>query len=453
MDYKKTVLAFAVVAVMLISGLPMAASETDADVSSEEYGTTFGIDLDRIDAVLKEITGETLKEIVEDLAKLADLDLTFSPMIDSKFALTRDVYTEENYVEIVDRLGGYIVIDVDSKASGLFPKAGTYEVAEGESSDDFLKRVFVDNRTEQHTVSITATIGITIEADVITRINLDTGEMEEAYIAIFPLVSIDMSSDINFTDKEDDEGNIESLAIDYNGSEFKSNVYGNFQIHFDIEDMKVLGDGEWTVKPTITQSVTRSVVSTDLVNEIWPFIKDMIGSEGKISGAIPELIRSILTSTDRKLDVFKTIESLTNSKVHDMIFTGDITVSNDEDGNILMKIKRNSTTVDISYPTGEYSLEAGKIIDLIPDDILSEDAKIIAKIALGILGWDSLDVVDITHDEEKKNECHEIQDMVREINKENESYETTIPVVYIVITIVVILAACGVTVLMWRGKI
>jgi len=457
MKYGKAALAVAIVAIMLFSGLPLTEADGDGTGNDQMYGATTGIDLSEIDEILKLITGKTLKELVEDLAKTMDYDVTFDPSLESKFAMTRDVHDEDGHRTIMDRLTGYFTLSVDLVAEGKFPAAGTYLVNDGESAEDFLKRVFIDGSTEDHKISNEVVLGMTLDLALVTDINTETGEMEGAYIAFFPMLYTEVDGDIKIADLTDDDDNLVGITIDYEKYHSLSNVYGDFQITLDIDDLKVLGEGEWTCNPLITEHVERSVVSSDLVNDLWPLIKKVIGEGGKISKAIPELILNILTSTDRKLDIFDTIKSLTGKTVHDITFTGDVTVSNETDelGNpyVLFKVKRNDTTVDISYPLEGYSFEAGKIIDLIPDSLISKEAKGIIKAALIIIGLGYVEMPDITDDQKKQEECSTIQNAVNEINIMNEEYETDIPLVFIVLAVIIVIAACAATFLMWRGKI
>ena len=457
MNYEKAALAVSIVAIMLLSGLPLTEADGDGAGNDQIYGATTGIDLSEIDEILKLITGKTLKELVEDLAKTMDYDVTFDPKLESKFAMTRDIHDEDGHRTIVDRLSGYFTLSVDLVAEGKFPAAGTYLINDSESAEDFLKRVFIDGSTEDHKISNDVVLGMTLDLALMTDINTETGEMEDAYIAFFPMLYTELDGDMKIADLTDDDDNLVGITIDYEKYHSLSNVYGDFQITLDIDDLKVLGDGEWTCNPMITEHVERSVVSSDLVNDLWPLIKKVIGEGGKISKAIPELILNILTSTDRKLDIFDTIKSLTGKTVHDITFTGDVTVSNETDelGNpyVLFKVKRNDTTVDISYPLEGYSFEAGKIIDLIPDSLISKEAKGIIKAALIIIGLGYVEMPDITDDQKKQEECNTIQNAVNEIIIMNEEYETDIPLVFIVLAVIIVIAACAATFLMWRGKI
>ena len=457
MKYGKAALAVAIVAIMLFSGLPLTEADGDGTGNDQMYGATTGIDLNEIDEILKLITGKTLKELVEDLAKTMDYDVTFDPSLESKFAMTRDVHDEDGHRTIMDRLTGYVSLSVDLVAEGKFPVAGTYLITDGESAEDFLKRVFIDGSTEDHKISNEVVLGMTLDLALVTDINTETGEMEGAYIAFFPMLYTELDGDIKIASLTDDDDNLVGITIDYEKYHSLSNVYGDFQITLDIDNLKVLGEGEWTCNPLITEHVERSVVSSDLVNDLWPMIKKVIGEDGRISKAIPELILNILTSTDRKLDIFDTIKSLTGKTVHDITFTGDVTVSDESDelGNpyVLFKVKRNDTTVDISYPLEGYSFEAGKIIDLIPDSLISKEAKGIIKAALIIIGLGHVELPDITDDVKKQEECSTIQNAVNEINMMNEEYETEIPLVFIVLAAMIVIAACAATFLMWRGKI
>ena len=454
---KRTIPVIFAVAVIIASVLPVAESDADSSDDTKMYGATFGTSMEKIDEMLKLLFGESLKELVEGLFVDTGYDVKFDPALNSKFAISRKVTDDGGIREYEDRLSGYFVLEVNLEATGNFPAAGTYNAKEGESSKEFLERVFTQEGTgESRTIHINITVGITIDAGLITMIDMASGEVEGGYIALFPMIYSEIQSDIIMDLVEDGE-EITSMTIGYGEQNEVNDIYSDIQIVMDIDDFKVLGTGEWTCEPKITESVVRSIVSSDLAGTLWPLIKNAIGIDERIGGALPELIKSIMDSTERKLDLFDTIKSITNKKIPDLTFIGEVAVSNtvDEKGNdiVSVKVKRNEAPVELFFPLGECTFEPAKFIELIPSDVLSDSKKLLLEAAIAALGWYSIDIVDITNDEKKQAEIDEIQDMVETINEINEDFEFELPILYLAIALIVILAACAAIVMMWRGRI
>ncbi|MBP5685490.1 MAG: hypothetical protein J6W72_03570 [Candidatus Methanomethylophilaceae archaeon] len=122
MKYGKAAFAVAIVAILIFSGLPLTEADGDSTGTDQMYGATTGIDLSEIDDILKLITGKTLKELVEELAKTMDYDVTFDPQLESKFAMTRDIHDEDGHMTIIDRLTGYFTLSVDLTAEASSPR-------------------------------------------------------------------------------------------------------------------------------------------------------------------------------------------------------------------------------------------------------------------------------------------------------------------------------------------
>ena len=454
-----SMLSVLAVAALILSGIPMAASESEADSSDEYYGTVLGLSLDDIDKVIKSIFHESIEEIIEGYASEYGYQLKLVPDFQSKTAVTRTISTENGLKYITDRVTGYFVVTADIDCTGKFPAAGTYTVNDGESVEDFLKRVFVDNvsSTERH-VDYTLLAGITLDIGLITEIDTKTGEVKRAYLALLPLLYIEGNGNVEISVETDSTGEeLKSLTIAYGDKGFQENVYTDLQMEFDVEGLKLIGDSVWQSTPTVTMKVITSIVSTDLIQELWPFISEAIDKSGKMSAAVPELLKKILTSTDKKLDVRGTIESLTGSKIPDMMFKADMTVTNYQDlsGNEYagIEIQRPGEPVSIDYSLGNYSVDIYEIMENIPDDVISPSTKLLVGLALGVLGWDTMELADVSGDQKAQKEISEIQAEVNNINIENEKYETNIPTEYVAIAIAVIVISCLVAILMWRGRI
>ena len=454
MNYRtRTAVALAVVAVMVLSALPLASADAEDGNATERYGATFGISMEDIDKFLVEITGKNLKELVESSAKeYMGLDVVFDAGLECKGALSRTVIESDDKMAFADRLTGYFILQYDISSSGKFPPAGTYEPKEGEDSWDFIQRVFSEEATEQHSVKSVGSIVITFDAEIDTLIDKATGEVSDVYISILPMVAIETSNNFTLEINSDDEGNVTSITIGYDESSTTSHLYSDVQIGLDIDDLKVIGEGTWKANPIITEHIYKAVVSSDMAGGLWELIKSKIG--GKVKAA--ELIVSILGSSDKKQDVLKVVESLTNSTIHDITFSGDATITDktDDQGNrsVVITIQRDGGTTVLEIPLGAYVFKASYILDIIPESILSESAKAIIEIGLAIIGWDQLDVADLSGDQQKQKEIDDIQEAVDRVNEWNEEYEFNLPTIYIIISAVVLIAAILVTVLMWRGR-
>ena len=456
MDYRKrTIIALAVVAVVLLSAVPLA-TQADGDDAPDRYGTTFGITYDEINEFLIEVTGMDMKELLRSLAKeFIAHDIDCEPLLESNFALSRDIEQNGGMFFITDRLSGYIVLSSFITSEGKFPAAGTYEPKEGESGTDFIKRLFTTESTEQHTINSTVESAMTLDVTIETSIDAGSGEVEEVLISICPSIALSNAGDFTIDLDVDDDGNIRSITITYDESNDYSNMYADFQIQLTVDDLKVLGEGTWKSEPVITESVVKAVVSKDMVDGVWELISSQM--EGKVNSPMVELLIDIISSSDKKLDLFKTIESLTSNPIPDITFVANAEINNftDEHGDkyVIIKIARDGGSTVINLPMAGYRITTSDILDLIPESILSEEARFIIDIAIGILGWESFDVEDINDNPEKQKDIYDIQNMVDEYNKWNEDYKFELPMVYLVTAIIIAIFAVVVAALMWRGRI
>ncbi|MBR4203780.1 MAG: hypothetical protein IKQ93_09445 [Candidatus Methanomethylophilaceae archaeon] len=456
MDYsKRMIIALAVVAVVLLSAAPVA-TESDADDTPDRYGTTFGITNSEINEFLEKIFGMNLKELLDSLAKeYIAHDVDCEPFLGCDFALSRDVEHNGGMFIITDRLSGYVYLSNYVMSDGKFPAAGTYEPKEGESTTDFIKRLFTTEATEQHSVNSVLGFSMTLDLTVETTIDAASGEVEDVLISICPSVSFSSTGNFTLDLAVDDDGNITSITITYDESNDVSDMYADFQIKLDVDDLKVLGEGTWKCEPVITESVIKAVVSKDMVGGVWELISSQM--EEKVNSPMVELLIEIISSSDKKLDLFKTIESLTSNPIPDITFVADaeITDFTDEHGDryVIIKIARDGGSTVINLPMEGYRITASDILDAIPESVLSKEARAIIEVALGIIGWESFDVADITDNPEKQQKIDDIHEMVDEYNKWNEDYEFKLPMVYLVTAIVVAILAIVVAALMWRGRI
>ena len=458
MDYRRMIIALAVVVLVLVSAAPMAA-ETDADDTPEIYGTTFGIDQSKIDEFLKEITGKTLEELLESLAKdLTGHDFKITPAINSSFALSRNVRHDGGTMDITDRLAGYLLMACDIESDGSFPPAGKYLPKEGESNYDFVKRVMTTESTEQHHIQYDMTIVITIDIQVETVIDSASGEVLSVYISFYPSMMLYITGNMSVDLDIDDEGNFDSLTIDYSEMRSSNDIYGDFQIQLAVDDLKVLGDGSWECKPTITASAVKAVVSKDMVGDIWNLIESQIDEkvDSPILGLLINIVE-IVDSTEKKVDLFKIIESLTGNRFHDLIFVADATVTDvtDESGDryAVIEIARSGGLEVIHLPLAGYKVTISDILNIIPDSVISKDIKALIESAAEILGWKSIEVGDISDDPEMQKNIDKIYQLADEYNKWNEYYEFDLPLIYIVAAAVITAIALAAAVLMWRGRI
>ena len=143
--------SMALVTLMLVSMVSVCISDEDSatGVSDGQYGSTRHISSAEFSDAIKDITGKSLSEWIDDISAhmtYYNID-SHSLTLNSDIALTRNTDLGYPSYEMKDRLAGYLEAVLDLTITGNFPAAGTYQAKEGENVVEFLDRVFVEERS------------------------------------------------------------------------------------------------------------------------------------------------------------------------------------------------------------------------------------------------------------------------------------------------------------------
>ena len=419
-----------------------------------EYGAVYDFDYAEFDAAVKDATGKTVGEWITLISsELGGYDVITDADLDARFATTRDTVQKDGVYTITDHTSGYLSGKLDVNARGSFPNAGTYHRNEGEDTLDFVKRVFkdesggVDRSAEAH-----SKIEIYIDTDLVSHVDLGTGEVTDTYLTVKFAIYESGDRDITIDFTEDDEGELETLTFEYGKVAYDNNLFTNTEIAFTIEDMPLfVGDDQWAVRPSVTEHVNKLVLSSDLANSLWLKVVKMMDDDKETK--LPDLILELMGSGGRRLDLFATIRSLTGSDVSDVTFVDSFNGSQytDDRGyrySRLVSTKDAGPTFDL--PRAAYTLNYGEIALLIPDTIIDGAGRIALAVFFGAIGWNDIDVGDISDDPQTRFQCKGIRDFVNEMITEDNVESYSVPEVYIGVAAVGISASVIVLLLMWR---
>ena len=445
----------AVIALTLILIAPTALPATDADDDYKQniYGTDFGLQLEQIDQFLVDLFGKTLKEILDDtMSDLEGYDIEFNPTLTSQFGVLRNTYETDDEFIYTDQVSGYIMTTMYVTGSGPFPEEGEYDIKEGEDYYQAFKRVLNENHGPQRNVDVAISLGAFLDFNIATRVDKATGELSDIYCVVKAMILSNLSGSIKVTIPEE----AQSFIISYDKYSNTGNGYLDFEVEVTADELMMLNDAEsWHCNPTIKTHITAMKVSADLADSVWNVISKMIHiSQGK--ERIPELILDIITTSTRPLDVFDVIKSLTSTDVPDMYFTADINLSNTvgDDGNkyVSLDIKRGEGSNDIRFPLGGYTLDLTRVVNLIPEKILSNETKIIIDLALVMLGWNDIEVSDITDDQQEQDKIYATMETVDEAIIYDETYEFKIPTKYVITAAIISILIIGAVIYFWRVR-
>ena len=450
MRTEMTIVAIIVAVMMVMTPLIPSA---DADEEQGEYGTYLEITMDDLDAIAVEFTGMTVQELLDTFVQVEGYDIDIVPTVDSGIGLDRITYIKDSTYVIQDKMSGYFEFALGVSASGEFPKAGHYEAKEGEDSFAFLERVFLEEPSEYRSVDADVLMGAYIEAEMSSYIDTVTGEITTAPISLRLMVINLIEGNIAF-DMPDDELSLDISYKDYSES---NNVYLGLEIELTSDGLKILSSDEsWECRPVISSHVSKFMVSSDLAGNVWNLLMDGTEIDDRAKSSIPQLILNIIGSTNRVVDLMDTISSLTSTRLPDMVFTGDFKLSNGQDayGNdyVDVLIKRSDVSEEMKLWLDAYTIDATKILDIIPSTVMSDTAKGIAAIVMAIFGMDEIHVADISEDEETVEKIENIDDYVDTAITYDETYEFKMPTGYLVTAIVILAIGILVAVFMWRGK-
>ena len=453
---KAAIFAIVIASSLLLSGVPLVASESNAEETTEDYGAAVGMDMDEINGFIQSLIGKSVEDLIDGLfVSLDGYRINFVPDMNMHIASERIQTTTETEFLIHDRLSSFFNISAVFNGIGNFPEAGTYESHENEGGWDLLVRILNEQKSDQER-ELTAELlfGVFVEANIEMNVDPSTGELRGSDANFKLLIYLDEEENFSI-DFDDVSETVKDVTIRYGEQKSHSNIYANLGFTMDIEDMPLLTDKEsWTAHPSATVHTYKSSVSSDFAGNLWEIIQSNIDID-KVNTSVPELLLNIVKSTDKMVDLGTIIKSLTDVDLPELTFEADMTLSNmtDDDGNRFIAISVETTEGPVSFklPLDASEYDLTEYLDLIPNDVLSQDNKDLLKIVMTIAGMDVLKLEDLSENPDTKQDVKEVQDVVDMAIEYDEDYDFKIPVEYIAIAAIVMMVTL-VAVLMWgRG--
>ena len=448
-----TILTAVALAALLVIPAPVISSADAEDATYGLYGAYFGVSMADINETVQEITGETLTEIINDLLALVEgYDIKAQPDFDAKFSTTRLAFQNNEVLMLDDQFAGVVYMSLILDADGEFPEAGEYKAKEGEDLGSLLYRVFEEEKGPQRQVHLDIDLSLFIEGELITTIDTKTGDLIGVDIAAkFMLLNFEQGN-FNIHIKEEEP----MITISYDSYEESGNGYLDLENTLSSEGLTLLSDEEfWECQPNVTEHMNALIVSADFAGRVWEIISAAMSIEDRSKMKIPELIMNIITSTNRMLDLYETVKSLTGTDIKDMIFTGECTLTNRVDPNgytyVEMLVKRGDDFAELRFSPGPYTLDVNVILDLIPDTLIDIETRDIMEGVMILLGWNEVEVGVVT-DPETEEKIHSIMEIADEAITYDEEFTFEMPTKYLITGIVLIAGTLAVAALMWRRR-
>ena len=117
---------------------------------------------------------------------------------------------------------------------------------------------------------------------------------------------------------------------------------------------------------------------------------------------------------------------------------------------LTLQTKDGSDGAVVKLPRADYILDLNDIIKLIPDYVVDADKKEEIEKVITFLGWDDIQLEDITKDMVKKDDCSMLNSYVNEKITEDDKESYPIPEMYLIIASSGLVVAAVVAFLMWR---
>ncbi|MBO4568924.1 MAG: hypothetical protein J5674_02975, partial [Candidatus Methanomethylophilaceae archaeon] len=334
MTDKRKAAAALLMAALLAVCLQAVSEGADAYEADKTYGTVKEFSWTEVENVSKELFGKSVEELimelsVNDYGYVLHLD---EPHFVSEMATEREVGTSEGVYRIQDHVSAYLEFGTTASVHGNLPEAGTYQRQDGENSGAFLDRVLREGASQKPSdVGLELLFCVYVDVDVVSRVDVSTGELTGNDILAKLFIVEYESSDVNLA-LEDDGEEVDAVTITYGKEESYSNVYVSTDIGMSYKDMVLFNDAEsWAVDPEITAHVNHVFVSSDMANGVWNIISQISGLEGVVKSRLPGLILNIVESGNRMVDLVETVKSLTGTDIRDIDFLAEIEASNVKD--------------------------------------------------------------------------------------------------------------------------
>ena len=436
------------------SCIPSSSAEDD---DAHLYGATSGITYDDIDGFFVSHFSKHLTEMLEESVATYGYSLDLHPSMEVRISLEREV-TEHGDVHVTDdHLVGYIETRLVLNPTGNFPSEGTYAAKEGENELGLLLRVLTENQgPESVQKHIDNTLNLYFDLNLVTTTNLATGEMEHTDVSFkfFAYESEDMDAEASFV--TDDESNPVSVTISYDRHVSDSDLYLDLEMDLDYEGLKIIsGTDPWLIDLVITEHIVSVVVSSDLVDSVWMnMVSDSV--DGIAESKLPKLIMNIIGSSTNKTDIIRVIESLTSTEIPDISFTSSFNAQayTDTRGYEYVKLSPvDDDTVEFKLGINAVSMDLSNAVMLIPDYIIPHSDKLIIALAMVFLGWNDIDVKDITSDPEEQAKCGLVHSHVDSAITKDDEVDYGVPPLYIGLGSAGLVAMIAVAALAWRRVI
>ena len=416
--------------VLLLTPALCLVPDSSAEPEYGEYGAVYSFNYAELDAAVESATGLTVAEWFEGfLDIITGYDFDIDPDADARFGTTRNTVADGNDLTITDCTSGYIKGRLAVSMVGTLPDAGTYDRQDGESVAAFLDRVFVEQAAGRITEGdIYYALQVYMDLETVTRVDLSTGDITGTHVRLkFAIYeNSDCSIDIT-TEGRGDE--LRSVTVRYGELRTDNNLFLDLGIDCTIRDLDAFsGTGDRVVSPVLTEHVNKFVISSDLAGSLWART-----SPGSISAELPELILDLIGSGGRMQDLYETIYSLTGSTIPDVSFkdTFDASDATDANGYEYCKLvaQRSGGPTFYLYK-GAYTLDLAHAVSNIPDSVMDPTDKAEFELVLTLLGWNDINVKDISEDQATKDECAEIREYVNVQIKEDDMESYSIPLGY-----------------------
>ena len=444
--------AILIVVLSMVSCIAIVPSSSAENEQYGEYGAVYDFDYAKFDNAIETATGKSVEGWASyAFSELLGYEFEMTPGLYAKLTTTRDTIQGEKVYTITDHTSGYIDAKMDATMRGGLPAPGTYERNDGESSLAFIKRVLKDEsggatgQVEFHSSS-----RIFMDLGIVSHIDLATGNVTDSCLTLkFAIYEItDRTMTLDYT--ADDEGEIRTITVSYGRVSGDSNFFTDTEVAFTITGMPVfVGDEQWSMEPVMTEHVNKLVLSSDLANSIWLKVIDM--ADGDKSGSkLPQLILELMGSGGRRLDLFETISSLTGKSIPDLTFTDKFDASQYADARGYHYTRLVSPRNTFDLPRSAYTLSYSELALMLPGQIISDAGKVILSLFFAAIGWDDIDVGDISDDQQMRNQCRELRAYVDRMIEEDNQESYPVPEQYIWVSAIGISVSVVVLLLMWR---
>ena len=426
--------------------------DSSADTEYGEYGALYSFSYSELNDSVIAVTGKSVETWVEEFLDLID-GYTFhlDPDADARFATTRDTVTEGNVCTVTDHTSGYFKGRADVRITGTLPDAGTYVRQDGESLTAFLDRVFKEQAPGRVTEGdIKMDLQLYLDLDSVSRIDLSTGDVTDSRVRLKFAVYEDSVRNIDIsTDGRGDD--MKSVTVVYGDMHTDNNLFLDLEVVCRIQDLDAFsGAGDRVIRPTITEHVERSIISSDLADSLW-----QRASASGLDEQLPALILDLIGSGGRMQDLFGTIHSLTGSTVPDATFIDAFDASDETDPNgyhYCNMVAQRAGGPTYRLYSGAYTLDLAHVVSNIPDSLMDPADRTAAEGVLVLLGWSDIDVKDISNNQSVKDQCTEIRTYVDVMIKEDNAESYSTPAEYTAAAVAGILISVVTMALIWRRR-